>query len=205
MGIFLAFTALEGQLPRLWYPLAYCVKVGAVTCTLAIFRTTLADIRPSRRVVLPAILTGLAVCIAWIAIDKSLPYPHIGARIGFDPYESISAPWAAASFVGVRLFGLALLVPVMEELFWRSFLLRYLTTSNFTSLSVESFSWSAFWLVAAAFALAHPEWLPALLTACVYGLLLRHTRSLFAAVVAHVVTNAALGVYILTAHEWAFW
>ena len=54
-------------------------------------------------------------------------------------------------------------------------------------------------------ALSHPEWLAAALCAVAYGLLLRQTRSLFACVVAHGVTNFALGLYVIAAHQWQLW
>ncbi len=204
--VFGAFTAVEGQLPLAWYPLLYLIKVCAVTLSLVLCRSVLADIRPSRRVVMPAAIVGGAVFVAWIGIDKWVPYPHLGTRVGFNPFESLDRPGVAAAFVVVRLYGLCLLVPVMEELFWRSFLLRYLTTTeHFESLPVGVFSWGAFWLVALVFGIAHPEWLPAVITACAYALLLRRTKSLFAVVVAHAVTNGALGIYILLSHDWLYW
>ena len=203
--VFGVFTAIEGQLPQSWYPLLYLIKVCAVTLSLVRCRR-LSDIHPSRRFVVPAVIVGAAVFAAWVGIDTWVPYPHLGARIGFNPFESLERPGVAAAFVVVRLYGLCVLVPVMEELFWRSFLLRYLTTTeHFESMPVGAFSWSAFWLVAVVFGVAHPEWLPAVLTACAYALLLRQTRSLFAVVVAHAVTNGALAVYVLLSHNWQYW
>jgi CAAX prenyl protease-like protein len=95
--------------------------------------------------------------------------------------------------------------PVMEEIFWRSFGLRYATTPEFTSLPIGSFSWQGFAIVAALFGAAHPEWLVAVLCAAAYALLLRYTRSLFACVIAHAVTNLSLGLYVLTTGHWRFW
>jgi uncharacterized protein len=205
IGIFLAFGWFEEHLPRTWYPLVYCAKAGAVTGTLWVFRATLSEIRLTWRVVAPSVLTGLAMCVAWVAIDKIVPYPHLGERVAFNPFASITDSRAAAAFVVVRLYGLVLLVPVMEELFWRAFLLRYLTANDFTTVRIDAFSQGAFWWVAAGFGIAHPEWLPAVITACAYGLLLRRTGSLFATVLAHATTNAALGVYILWTHDWVYW
>jgi CAAX prenyl protease-like protein len=204
--VFGVLTAMEGQLPQSWYPLLYLIKVCAVTFSLVLCRTVLSDIRPSWRVVVPAVIVGGAVFIAWVGIDQLLPYPHLGTRVGFNPFESLDRPAVAVAFVVVRLFGLCLIVPVMEELFWRSFLLRYLTTTEkFESMPIGAFSWSAFWLVALFFGVAHPEWLPAVVTACAYALLLRQTKSLFAVVVAHAVTNGALGTYVLLSHDWQYW
>jgi uncharacterized protein len=204
--VFGVFTAIEGQLSQSWYPLLYLIKVCAVTLSLVLCRRVLSDIRPSWRFVVPAVIVGGAVFIAWVGIDKWVPYLHLGSRVGFNPYESLDHPGVAAAFVVVRLYGLCLLVPVMEELFWRSFLLRYLTTTEkFESMPIGAFSWSAFWLVALFFGIVHPEWLPAVITACAYALLLRQTKSLFAVVVAHAVTNGALGAYILLSHNWQYW
>jgi uncharacterized protein len=203
--VFMLFTTIESVMPTAWYPVAYAVKVLAVTATLAICRAAFLAVTPSAAVLLPASATGLLVFVVWIGIEKALPYPHIGERMAFDPYASIDGPFERAAFLAVRVYGLALMVPVMEELFWRAFVLRYLTARQFSALPVHAFSWSAFAVVAGTFALAHPEWLPAAITACTYGLLLRLTRSVFATIVAHGTTNALLAAYILATREWVFW
>ena len=205
MAIFLVLTAAESWLPAGWYPLAYACKLAIVCAALLVLREPLSDIRSSGRVVAPSVVVGLLVCVLWVGLEKLVPYPHLGSRVGFNPFEAIADPRGQYAFVLVRLFGLAIVVPVMEELFWRSFLLRYLTDENFTSVPFDRFSWRAFAIVAGLFATGHPEWLPAVLTAAAYGLLVLRTGSIFAAVVAHATTNAALGAYILIARDWVFW
>lgn len=205
MATFLVLTGLESYVPTAWYPWYYAAKIAIVLACLLMFRAPLADLRPDPRVLPLAALTGLAVFALWVGIEKLVPYPHIGSRVGFNPFSEIQGSAAQYAFVAVRLFGLAAVVPVMEELFWRSFLLRYLTHDDFASVPVDGFSWTAFGIVAVLFASAHPEWLPAVLTAAIYGLLLRRTASIYAAVVAHATTNAALGVYVLAAQDWVFW
>jgi CAAX prenyl protease-like protein len=93
----------------------------------------------------------------------------------------------------------------MEEIFWRSFLLRFITKPEFQTLSVGQFSTGALLIGAALFGLAHPEWLPAVVFALAISLWLRYTKSLFAVIVVHLVTNLALGVYVVTQRDWAFW
>jgi CAAX prenyl protease-like protein len=97
------------------------------------------------------------------------------------------------------------MVPVMEEIFWRSFMLRYLTQLDFRRVAVGTFSASALWVTVGGSALSHPEWLVAAIAALAYSLWLRRTRSLFASIVAHATTNAALGVYVLTTGSWQYW
>lgn len=205
MAVFMAMTALEPKFPA-HYVWLYIAKVCVVTGVLVAFRAVWQDIRFEARVLLPAVLIGLAVFVEWVLLDKiTPPLPFLGRRTGFNPFTAIAEPGPRGLFLAFRFFGLVLLVPVMEELFWRSFLLRYLTKEDFTPLPMGTFSASAFGIVAVAFGAAHPEWLAAIVCAIAYGLLLRQTRSLFACIVAHAVTNLALGVYVLAAHQWHYW
>ena len=202
--VFGVLTALEGYVPSHLYAPAYAVKAVAVTAALLVWRQPLRDIKPDFKVVVPSILLGLVVFAAWVGLDKVIPYPHLGERVGFDPY-SMPNPMTRAAFVAVRLYGLVLMVPVMEEILWRSFLLRYLTQSQFLSIPIGEFSSRAFAVVVAASAVAHPEWLVAAVANIVYCGWLRRTRSLFATIVAHAATNAALGAYVFVTHEWLYW
>ncbi len=97
------------------------------------------------------------------------------------------------------------MVPLLEELFWRSFLLRYATDARFKTVPLGKYSTEAFAIVAVIFGLAHSKWLAAILTACIYALLPRQTRNLLACVVAHGVTNLSLGVYVVAARDWVYW
>ena len=191
------------------YVWVYILKVCIVSASLLYFRDPLRDYRFEPRVLLPAILVGMAVFFEWIWIDphmRLLGIPvqmDLGKRVAFDP--NVLNQQLYVLFITFRLFGLAVMVPLMEELFWRSFLIRFITTEKFRSVAPYAFSWSAFALVAIGFSSAHPEWLAALICAIAYGLLLRQTRSLFASLVAHAVTNLALGIYVITTHNWHFW
>ena len=201
----MVLTTVESSAPKAYYIWLYFAKVVVVTATLVWFRTPWKDIQPNPRLLLPAILVGLLVFLEWTVLDKWIPYPHLGSRTSLNPFNAIENPVIRNLFLVVRFYGLAVMVPVMEELFWRSFLLRYLSNSDFTKLRVGEFSWGAFWLVAAAFGLAHPEWLVAVICACAYALLLRQTKSLFACIVAHSTTNLALGIYVILTQDWVYW
>jgi hypothetical protein len=204
MIAFGALTFAESYVPPAVFPVAYAVKAAVVTALLLWLRGPLAEIRWNAALVAPAALLGLAVCVAWVGIDKIVTYPHFGNRAAFDPGPLRETPWYLP-FLGVRIYGLVLMVPVMEEVFWRSFLLRYLTNPDFRSLAVGTFSASALWLMVAASALAHPEWLVAAAASLAYAWWLRRTGSLFAVIVAHATTNAALGGYVLATGDWRYW
>jgi hypothetical protein len=199
------FTGLEGFLPVSLYPMVYVVKICVVTALLLMMRVTLRDIQPRRTFVVPGVLAGLVVFGIWILIEEWLPYRHLGGRIGFDPFAALPDPLLRTAFLVVRFYGLVLLVPVMEELFLRSFALRYVTSDQFARVPIGEYSASAFWAVAALSALSHPEWVAAVMTSIAYTLLLRYTRSLFTIVLAHATTNLALGIYIVAMRSWRYW
>ena len=204
MVLFGALTLAESYLDPAWFPIAYIAKAVLVTAALLALRRPYADLNYDRRAILPSVGLGLLVFALWIGIDKFVPYPHFGSRSAFDPTPlQGSALWPV--FLAVRLYGLALMVPVMEEIFWRSFLLRYLTRTDFESLPVGTFSAFALMVMVAASAVAHPEWLVAVLASLAYALWLRRSRSLFGAILAHSTTNAALGAYVLRTGEWQYW
>ena len=203
--VFAVLTALEGFLSTGAYPVFYIVKIAVVTATIAYFRGPLGDIRPSWRDVPLGAAVGLVVFAEWVILDHFVPYPHLGTRVGYNPFGAIKDIGVRWAFLVARFYGLVLVVPVMEELFWRSFLLRYATTAHFTSLAVGQFSMTAFWTVVALSALAHPEWLVAAIASALFAWLLHYTRSLFAVIVSHAVANAALGGYILMRGQWQYW
>jgi hypothetical protein len=203
--VFGVATLLEDHVSHVLYPFVYALKIAAVTGCLLVVRVTLRDIRPSMGVLLPAIVVGLAVFAEWILIDRWLPYPHLGSRAAFNPLASLHDPLRRTAFLAVRFYGLVLVVPVMEELFLRSFVLRFVTDPDFTRVPFGVYSWTAFWTVAGLSALSHPEWLVAVVASAAYTLLLGRTRSLFACVMAHAVTNCALGIYVLATGSFQYW
>ncbi len=204
MVLFGVLTLAESYLAPAWFPIAYIIKAVLVTAALVALRRPYRDFRYDSRSVLPSLGIGLLVFALWIWVDKLVPYPHLGSRSAFDPTPLQGSAWWPA-FLAVRLYGLALMVPVMEEIFWRSFLLRYLARTDFESLPVGTFSAFSLAVMLAASAVAHPEWLVAVLASLAYALWMRQSRSLFGAILAHSTTNAALGAYVLRTGEWQYW
>ena len=205
MVVFLAITAgLEGNFPQ-YYPLIYMGKVLVVGSLLWVFRCTWKDYYWEPKTYLIAAVIGLATFALWIGLEQ-IKYPHVlGTRTAYNPWKEIPEDGLRMAFLATRFFGLLLLVPWMEEIFWRSFVLRYATKPDFLSLKLDEFSTQALLIMAGLFGLAHPEWLPAVLTAVIYAELLRRTKSLSACFVAHAVTNLALGIYVVTQRQWQFW
>jgi hypothetical protein len=152
--------------------------------------------------VLLGFAAGVAVLVAWLLLDEGWVTFELGS--GFDPrrYGSEEIDWPLTFF---RLLGLALVVPVVEELFWRSFLMRWLARPDFLQVDPAKVGARALVLTSVLFALEHSQWLAGLLAGFVYGWVYMHSRNLWVPVLAHAVTNAGLGAYILIARDWRFW
>ncbi len=147
---------------------------------------------------------GLALAV-WVA-----PQVVFGVRPrtegGFDPTPLAGQPLLYGAVLGARLARLAVVVPFVEEVFWRGFLLRYLANEDFPRAAYR-FHPLAFGVVVAGFTFEHgsADWLAAAFVGALYNLLAIRTQSLGACVLAHAVTNAGLGAYILATRQWGFW
>ncbi len=152
-----------------------------------------------------AIVAGVAVFAVWVGLDDLYPKMGKGGAPWNPPHQFGGGTGPAWFFIGVRVLGSTLVVPPLEEVFYRSFLYRCLVKPDFLSIPLGCFHWTAFLAAAAVFGLAHHEWLPGILCACAYqGLVLRKKR-LGDAMTAHAVTNFLLGLWVVWRGDWKFW
>jgi uncharacterized protein len=213
MFAYVALGGLEGYLPQVdsqpsptWYPIAYAVRVVIVAALAWHYRETWKDLRPapSPGGTVLAVATGLLVTFLWVGLDGWYPrLPFLGHRASFDPSRMSQA--SRLGFYAVRMTGLVLLVPLIEELFWRSFLIRWLIDPDFRRVPIGHVTPMSGGVTSVLFALAHPEWLPALFTGALWAWLLHRTKSLSACVISHVVANLVLGIYVILYGAWRFW
>jgi CAAX protease family protein len=157
---------------------------------------------PTLKETLLAIVVGLLVFVLWINLDRP------GLRLApptasFRPVDAQGQlQWP---LIAVRWIGATLLVPVMEELFWRSFLMRWIDRPQFETVVPQQTSMKAIVLSTFVFTLAHTLWLAAILAGLAYAWLFVRTGRLWVPVVAHAVTNGALGVWVVLTGNWVFW
>jgi CAAX prenyl protease-like protein len=93
----------------------------------------------------------------------------------------------------------------MEELFWRSFLLRWIQEKEFLALDPQQIGLRANLVCAVLFASEHSLWLAGLLAGLVYNYLYVRTGKLWVPIISHATTNAVLGGWILATGNWQFW
>lgn len=144
---------------------------------------------------------GLAVFLLWINLDA--PWMTLGTPTAvFLPLDGGHLVWP---LVVVRWIGAALVVPVMEELFWRSFLMRWIQSPQFEAVPPRQVGLKAVVLSTFVFMLAHTLWLAAVIAGLAYAWLYRRTGKLWVPVIAHAVTNGVLGAWVVATGNWAFW
>jgi len=149
-----------------------------------------------------AIAVGLVVIVIWIGIDSF--YPKFGKAVPFDP-TTIASLAQRNVFIVFRIVGAVLVVPVMEELFWRAFLIRWLVKEDFKSVAIGAFTLQSFAITVALFGAEHYQWLAGLICGALYNWLYYKRKDVFACVVAHAVSNAALAAWVLARGDWKFW
>lgn len=178
----------------------YPVKMVLVAACLLRFRKAWGkEIKPELD--WAAIGAGVLVFFIWILPESVLPQVTASR---FNPYAYASGGWALL-LIAVRLAGAVLVVPLMEELFWRSFALRYLIRDDFRKVPMGSFSRFSFIVVSIAFGFAHERWLVGIVAGVFYALVLYRSKNLFSPILSHAVTNLLLAIYVLGTHQWSFW
>ena len=185
--------------------LLYVIKITVVASLLWLWRNAYSELRwpagENWRTWLIAIAAGIVVFVAWINLTAD--WMVMGESIGFDPRDGdAQMDWF---LVIVRLLGAALVVPLMEELFWRSFLMRWIAHPHFLSVNPAQVGFKAFCITAVLFAVAHSLWFAGLLAGIAYNLLYMRSNTLWSPIIAHAVTNAILGVWIVLTGNWGFW
>jgi len=209
MLVFLAFTSAGASWKSL-YPLTYVSKTVLTALLLALCWRYYTKI--SWRYWWLGVIVGVIGIFQWIGmqswLESNVPFFKPPEDV-FNPsaegtFASASSAWA---FIAVRVIGAVLVVPVMEELFWRDFLWRQIIAPNdFKLAHVGEFEWAPFLIVPAAFAFVHGNWwLTSIVWALMIGGLLVYTKSLGACIIAHAVTNLLLAAYVLKYQAWTYW
>ncbi|MDO4570027.1 MAG: CAAX prenyl protease-related protein [Planctomycetia bacterium] len=218
--LFLLLTSMEptpekegffGLLPYSSYPWVYTIKIllcAALSGVGFFFWRRFFPLKFTTATI-SAIFLGALGTLLWVGICKLQmlwQLPTIGefSRSAFNPFEHLqgSAAWA---FWCVRMVGLALIVPLVEEIFLRGFLLRFMEGENWKELPVGTHSRTSWIVVIVYAALTHPaEMYAAVLWFGLVTLFVQRTKNIWDAVALHATTNLLLGLYVLRSGEWFF-
>jgi CAAX prenyl protease-like protein len=159
-----------------------------------------------------SVLVGIAVFIIWVGPDYLFPAWHhfilfdngvMGHPAGNTPPASKNDPF----FLIPRIMVSVIAVPILEELFWRGWLMRWIIEpDDFEKIPLGAYTAAAFWGVAVLFASEHGSfWDVGLLAGIIYNRWMMRTRNLWDCIIAHAVTNGILAAYVVLAGQWQYW
>jgi len=210
-ALFIALTALQpyaGETGLYWIYLVKTILVGAI---LWKSRSLIPEMR--WKLSWEGLVVGVAVFVLWIKLGDAVHAAGLGS---FGEWHISGKPWNPAAhygasppiatlFLAVRVIGSVLLVPPMEEVFYRSFVYRYIKSPNFESVPLGQFFWTPFVLTSVLFGFEHREWLAGILSGFAYQGLVCWKKRLGDAITAHAVTNGLLAFWVIARHQWQFW
>lgn len=227
-AVFLVLTALQGhwgEASRYWL---YFAKTIVGIGLIWLMRPVVSEMRWAFG--WEAIVVGVAVFVIWVGLDGFYPSldqliqnylcPFLKS-IGLgswcpQPTSASKPPWnpnaqfgpgtpLAWMFIVVRILGSTFIVPPLEEVFYRSFLYRYIVKQDFLAVSLGAFHAMAFVVTAVIFGFSHYEWLAGILCGLSYQGLVLWKKRLGDAMTAHAITNFLLGVWVVWRGAWHFW
>ncbi len=214
VGPFCAFLGLLALSKALPFP-PLVIQAGFVAIMLAVIAAI------ARPAALPenlrvrnwpgSVLLGVAVFVLWIGPDQLFPgYRHswLFENPVMGKLATALSPEARGqtAVLWLRTFRAVAIVPIVEELFWRGWLMRWVIAPNFESVALGTWSAQAFWIVALLFASEHgPYWDVGLAAGVAYNWWMLRTRSLGDLMIAHAITNACLSAYVVWSGKWEYW
>jgi CAAX prenyl protease-like protein len=209
-ALMLLLVGLRGGLPlgavaidARWWQLA---AFGIAACLLAVFRAEYGELvrqtRPNAGEVALAIGAGLLVALAWSRLDA--PWMRIAEPAAvFVPLDAQGQ--LAWPLVALRWLAAVLVLPLVEELFWRSFLMRWMRSARFETVLPQQVGPKAIVLAAFVYTLAHPQWLAAAIAGLAFAALYVRTGRLWVPVIANAVSQGALGAWVVAGGHWSAW
>ncbi|MGB5163574.1 MAG: exosortase E/protease, VPEID-CTERM system [Thermoanaerobaculia bacterium] len=146
---------------------------------------------------------GLAAAFVWVGIGLL----GGGEEGGLDVREALAAaPWAwAAIWLFFRLVGSVLVIPIAEELAFRSYLTRRLISHDFEKVPPGSFSWMSFIGSSLVFGVLHQNWLAASVLGMLFALSYYRRGRLEDAIAVHGFANLVIVIFVWVTGYWALW
>ena len=139
--------------------------------------------------------------------DQNLnPVPFMtiddGVNKGLHEFNPIVTGWLNFT---IHMIGSSLVIPIIEEFFYRSFIYRWMQGSPFYKIKIQKIHWPLLIIVSLFFSISHIEWGAAIICGLAFGVLYLKTQDIWSAIIAHGVTNFLLGLYVVRFDAYQFW
>ncbi len=191
---------LPGAFEEYHIYITYCLRTAVVGYILVRYRSLYTELT-RWRLDGGSVLIGAAIFLLWVGLDGLYPM-FSSADTHYDP--TIFDTAAFGFLILARFAGSVLVAPLVEELFCRSFLMRYAIDARWQDVPIGTYTLGSFAIVTLFFGFSHFRWLPGVLVAILLNLLLYRTKNLSSCVVAHATANLLLLMYVVYTREWGF-
>ena len=197
---------------RTWYPTTYTIVISLTA--LSMFLVFPLYFRHPFKVTHWSVIVGVLGIFVWIGLwwlDKNVfglaEMMSSGGREAFNPFEEMAdSPDWRKWFTIIRFSGLVLVVPFVEEFFIRGWLMRYIEDPDWDRIPIGAATKLSIIGVAVYAVFSHTfEPLAAIVWFSMVTWLYLKTKSIWDCVIAHAITNALLGVYVLMTNTWELW
>lgn len=167
-----------------------------------------------------ALVGGLAAAFLWVAGQHALDgltignydlggrlllYP--GVPEPHDPREDFGTGSLFWLYAVLKITRACTIVPLVEELFWRGFILRaFIRWRRPEEVPWGTFAWKAMIGSALLSTIQHPDnWGVSIGCWLLFNAMFYWTKSLKCLILTHAITNLALYSYVIRAGDWRFW
>ncbi len=219
--VFLGIGAMAGKAfagSEYWM---YAVKTFAAGALLWLWRKRIPEMRWAFSV--EGVVVGVAIAALWLGLTGVIPslgrtWDLIREATGgpaaptpktveaWNPLNHFQGqPLLGWAFVMIRVLGRSLVVPALEEVFYRSFMYRYIVKPEFESVAHGTFHLVAFLVTSAFFGLSHTDhWVQGVICGMAYQWLVLRKGRLGDAMLAHAITNLIISGYVIVTGRWEF-
>lgn len=152
-----------------------------------------------------AVLVGLAVGVAWLAIRLKFKEFSPDAIITANALSVMEKPYRW-TWIATRVAAAAITVPIAEELAFRGFAARRVMRVDFEHQPYRTMNWVSLLVSSGFFGAMHGHmWLPGALAGAMFWWLARRKNRIGDAVAAHAVANALIAIAAVRLHDYSLW
>jgi exosortase E/protease (VPEID-CTERM system) len=174
----------------------YVARIAAASAVLVAVRGSLPSLVPSRSAI--PFLLGAGVAVVWVAgaggdgASMAQAMSYMGDR----------ERWA---WIAIRLVGSITVIPIVEELAFRGFLLPWIVSPDVESVPPGGWTWPAVLLSSLAFGAVHSQLILGTLAGVAFAFARIWRGRLGDAIVAHAVANVGVAIAVLAGGKWGLW
>jgi CAAX prenyl protease-like protein len=222
---YLLLMLLNEVFPTRWQPLSIVLHMAGAGWVVWVFRGHYPPWGRSHAGI--AILAGTLAAALWVggqhlldgvfvrghslgetlSLRLELPFVSLKSVVPEDPHARFGDGALFWGYVVLKICRAITIVPIVEELFWRGFILRaFIRWDWFDKVPWGTFAWRAFLGSALLSTVQHPgNWGVSIICWIFYNALFYWTKSLRCLMLVHGITNLVLYIYVIETGDWRFW